>query len=89
MKTAPLSTLRGRRGSLHLVSQWVRPITQRLVCSKAHRRLGPLIGRWNLVLERHFPLRGPSFGGRQGKVSLKALGKRVAADQALMYVLLL
>ena len=37
-------------------------------------------------MERHFPLRAPSlFGGRQGKVSLKALGKRVAADQAVMY----
>ncbi|GJE87794.1 Mpv17/PMP22 family protein [Phanerochaete sordida] len=46
--------------------------------------MGPIIGRWNLFLERNFPLRMPSFGGRQGNVSLKALGKRVAADQILM-----
>jgi len=46
--------------------------------------MGPIIGRWNLFLERNFPLRAPSFGGRQGNVSLKALGKRVAADQILM-----
>lgn len=46
--------------------------------------MGPIIGRWNFFLERHFPLRAPMFGGKQGKVSLWALGKRVAADQLLM-----
>ncbi|KAJ3526130.1 hypothetical protein NM688_g8298 [Phlebia brevispora] len=47
--------------------------------------MGPLIGRWNLLLERHFPLRKhhPYFG-QVGNVSLRALGKRVAADQLIM-----
>ncbi|KAI0343916.1 hypothetical protein BDW22DRAFT_1355142 [Trametopsis cervina] len=49
--------------------------------------MGPLIGRWNFFLERHFPLRSTLvYKGQmqQSKVSLKALGKRVAADQLLM-----
>ncbi|PSR71306.1 hypothetical protein PHLCEN_2v12820 [Hermanssonia centrifuga] len=49
--------------------------------------MGPVIGRWNFFLERHFPLRPSSIRmpqGQQGKVSLKALGKRVAADQLIM-----
>ncbi|KAI0690678.1 hypothetical protein BC835DRAFT_1434334 [Cytidiella melzeri] len=49
--------------------------------------MGPVIGRWNFFLERHFPLRSSViFKGRmqEGKVSLKALGKRVAADQLVM-----
>lgn len=47
--------------------------------------LGPLIGRWNLLLEKHLPLRAlPTRIGHQGKVSLRALGKRVAADQLIM-----
>ncbi|KIP11486.1 hypothetical protein PHLGIDRAFT_114613 [Phlebiopsis gigantea 11061_1 CR5-6] len=48
--------------------------------------MGPVIGRWNVFLEKNFPLRAPSLTGRhgKGKVSLKALGKRVAADQILM-----
>ncbi|KAH8100538.1 hypothetical protein BXZ70DRAFT_1008036 [Cristinia sonorae] len=45
--------------------------------------MGPLIGRWNFFLERNFPLR--SVGANQsGKVSVKALSKRVAADQLIM-----
>lgn len=43
--------------------------------------MGPLIGRWNFFLERHFPLRA---NGSTGKVSVKALSKRVAADQLLI-----
>ncbi|KAF7794115.1 hypothetical protein EIP86_005245 [Pleurotus ostreatoroseus] len=47
--------------------------------------MGPLIGRWNFFLEKHFPLRAPQVRyGQPGKVSLKALGKRVAADQLIM-----
>jgi len=51
--------------------------------------MGPLIGRWNLVLEKNFPLRalaGSSSSGQAaaGKVSGKALAKRVLADQAIM-----
>ncbi|KAH7330737.1 hypothetical protein B0J17DRAFT_580079 [Rhizoctonia solani] len=41
--------------------------------------MGPIIGRWNVFLEKAFPLR--SLGG---KVSMAALGKRVAADQIVM-----
>jgi len=43
--------------------------------------LGPFIGRWHLFLENTVPLR--VLQGT-GKVSLKALSKRVAADQLLM-----
>ena len=51
--------------------------------------MGPVIGRWNFVLERYFPLRSVSVPPGRGKapVSLRALGKRVAADQLFMYVL--
>jgi len=43
--------------------------------------LGPFIGRWHLFLENTVPLR--VLQGT-GKVSLKALSKRVTADQLLM-----
>ncbi|KAI0082244.1 hypothetical protein K474DRAFT_1655605 [Panus rudis PR-1116 ss-1] len=43
--------------------------------------MGPLIGRWNFWLERNFPLRSQSGSG---KVSVRALSKRVAADQLIM-----
>ncbi|KAF5312596.1 hypothetical protein D9619_003338 [Psilocybe cf. subviscida] len=43
--------------------------------------ISPLMGRWNVFLERRFPLR--AIGG-SGKVSFKALSKRVAADQLIM-----
>ncbi|KAI0803069.1 hypothetical protein BC629DRAFT_92946 [Irpex lacteus] len=49
--------------------------------------MGPVIGRWNFFLERHFPLRKSFvFKGQlqESNVSMKALGKRVAADQLLM-----
>ena len=51
--------------------------------------MGPIIGRWNFVLERYFPLRSANMppGGGKAPVSLRALGKRVAADQLFMYVL--
>ena len=44
---------------------------------------GPAIGKWNKFLEARFPLR--TIGG-SGRVSLRALSKRVAADQIIMYV---
>ncbi|KAI0768511.1 hypothetical protein BD413DRAFT_126857 [Trametes elegans] len=44
--------------------------------------MGPVIGRWNFFLEKHFPLR--SLGGNTGKVSLRALARRVGADQLFM-----
>ncbi|KAI0728622.1 hypothetical protein C8Q72DRAFT_833562 [Fomitopsis betulina] len=48
--------------------------------------MGPMIGRWNFVLERYFPLRSANVppGGGKAPVSLRALGKRVAADQLFM-----
>lgn len=52
--------------------------------------MGPILGRWNLFLEKNFPLRAvmnrTSSTGRSdtGSVSLKALGKRVLADQVVM-----
>lgn len=48
---------------------------------------GPLIGRWNLFLEQRFPLRFLN-GHKTGSVSVKALTKRVASDQIIMYVVL-
>ncbi|KAJ6519602.1 hypothetical protein C8R45DRAFT_952056 [Mycena sanguinolenta] len=43
--------------------------------------ISPFLGRWNAFLERQFPLR--ALNGT-GKVSPKALAKRVAADQIVM-----
>ncbi|KAJ7932626.1 hypothetical protein B0H13DRAFT_1956227 [Mycena leptocephala] len=43
--------------------------------------ISPFLGRWNTFLERQFPLR--ALNG-SGKVSLKALSKRVACDQLVM-----
>ncbi|KAL1740556.1 hypothetical protein HDZ31DRAFT_47264 [Schizophyllum fasciatum] len=40
----------------------------------------PLIGKWNLFLERKFPLKSHAHQ----KVSFKSLGKRVACDQVVM-----
>ncbi|THH19716.1 hypothetical protein EW146_g1476 [Bondarzewia mesenterica] len=45
--------------------------------------MSPLIGRWNHVLEKWFPLR--RIGG-SGRVSFGALSKRVAVDQVVMCV---
>jgi len=42
--------------------------------------ISPLLGRWNVFLERRFPLRRR----RTHRVSFKALSKRVAADQVIM-----
>lgn len=85
--TACALTLSARHASLH--SEWAWVSLQRPPLSANHAQIshtGPIIGRWNFFLERHFPLRAPMFGGQQGKVSLWALGKRVAADQLLMCV---
>lgn len=42
--------------------------------------MSPLLGRWNLFLERRFPLRA----WRIQPISFRALSKRVAADQLIM-----
>ncbi|KAH9835771.1 uncharacterized protein C8Q71DRAFT_869934 [Rhodofomes roseus] len=48
--------------------------------------MGPVIGRWNFILERYLPLRSAKLppGGGKAPVSLRALGKRVGADQLFM-----
>ncbi|PCH33428.1 hypothetical protein WOLCODRAFT_64036 [Wolfiporia cocos MD-104 SS10] len=47
--------------------------------------MGPLIGRWNFFLERYLPLRFQGSGPPgSGRVSIRALSKRVAADQLIM-----
>lgn len=54
--------------------------------------MGPIMGRWNLFLEKNFPLKaltGRASSGQSGQVSLKALGKRVVADQSIMFVALI
>ena len=50
--------------------------------------MGPMIGRWNLFLEKHFPLRRLGESAL-GQISGRALGKRVLADQIVMYASLL
>ncbi|TFK41378.1 hypothetical protein BDQ12DRAFT_626793 [Crucibulum laeve] len=46
--------------------------------------ISPMMGRWNTFLEHRFPLRSTLASGGKGKVSFKALSKRVAADQLMM-----
>jgi hypothetical protein len=46
---------------------------------------GPIMGRWNIFLERRFP----SCSAQMGKLSIKSLSKRVAADQLIMYAAVL
>lgn len=48
--------------------------------------MGPLIGRWNVFLERRFPLRigRPSRSTESPRVSIAGLTKRVSSDQLLM-----
>ncbi|KAL0950874.1 hypothetical protein HGRIS_007633 [Hohenbuehelia grisea] len=43
--------------------------------------ISPFLGRWNAFLETKFPLRTVASSG---KISMLALGKRVAADQLIM-----
>lgn len=42
--------------------------------------MAPILAEWNKWIEHRFPLRS-SVGAAAGKVSLAALGKRVAVDQ--------
>ncbi|KZV77614.1 hypothetical protein PENSPDRAFT_679158 [Peniophora sp. CONT] len=46
--------------------------------------VSPVIGRWNKFLEARFPLRLINGSGQAGRVSFRALAKRVAADQIIM-----
>ncbi|KAI0359173.1 hypothetical protein OH77DRAFT_1395873 [Trametes cingulata] len=47
--------------------------------------MGPVIGRWNFFLERNFPLRPVRTSPTDpGKVSIRALARRVGADQLFM-----
>lgn len=48
--------------------------------------MGPLIGRWNALLERRFPLRvgKPLKHAEKSRVSITGLTKRVSSDQFFM-----
>ncbi|KAH9845956.1 hypothetical protein C2E23DRAFT_917661 [Lenzites betulinus] len=46
--------------------------------------MGPVIGRWNVFLEQRSPLRSVGNSTGKGKVSLRALARRVGADQLFM-----
>lgn len=78
-----LSTSSAPLDSLHSVLAWVcaHACTNRQN-DDTYTHTGPLIGRWNFFLERNYPLR--LAGNKTGNVSLKALSKRVAADQLFM-----
>lgn len=80
-----------QNGSVHRRGDWEYDIPRTLRFAAFGFGMGPIIGRWNFVLERYFPLRSANVlsGGEKAPVSLRALGKRVAADQLFMYVLLL
>lgn len=82
MKNLIFMTLCVPSVSFVLVSDWVGEIMCFLwAVTNQFIPKGPFIGRWNLFLENTFPLR--ALAGT-GKVSLKALSKRVAADQLFM-----
>ncbi|PPQ90429.1 hypothetical protein CVT25_014947 [Psilocybe cyanescens] len=98
----PYSTLAVTGGCLNALGDVVAQVAQRTVGKGEHEEvprydvtrtarffaygvmISPFMGRWNIFLERRFPLR--AIKGTN-KVSLKALGKRVAADQLFMRML--
>jgi len=94
-ETHPYRTLALTNGVLNGIGDAVAQISQRFLEGESRTYdpartlrffcfgfgLGPFIGRWHLFLENTFPLR--VLQGT-GKVSLKALSKRVAADQLLI-----
>lgn len=99
-ETHPYRTLAFTNGALNCLGDAVAQLSQHVLGgTKPHEKphiydplrtlrffcfgfgLGPVIGRWNFFLESTFPLRTT---GRTGNVSLKALSKRVAADQLFM-----
>ncbi|KAF7982073.1 hypothetical protein HWV62_30372 [Athelia sp. TMB] len=99
-ETHPYRTLAVTNGSLNALGDIVAQASQSILGDKAieepHRydlartarffcfgfALGPFIGKWNSFLERRFPLR--AVAGGAGKVSTRALSKRVAMDQLVM-----
>ncbi|KAF7320239.1 Vacuolar membrane protein [Mycena kentingensis (nom. inval.)] len=95
----PNSTLAVTGGSLQALGDIVAQVSHNLSPSKPHEKrepwfdpartlrffvfgaaLSPLLGRWNVFLEKQFPLRAVEGG----KASVKALSKRVLADQLIM-----
>jgi len=98
-ETHPYRTLAFTNGVLNGVGDAVAQVSQHFFDEKPHEKphvydpartlrffcfgfgLGPFIGRWHLFLENTVPLR--VLQGT-GKVSLKALSKRVAGDQLFM-----
>jgi len=95
----PYRTLAFTNGGLNALGDAVAQVSQRVLGGKPSDRphiydpfrtlrffcfgfgIGPFIGRWNFFLEKIFPLRTVTG---MGNVSLKALSKRVAADQLFM-----
>ncbi|KII93324.1 hypothetical protein PLICRDRAFT_171099 [Plicaturopsis crispa FD-325 SS-3] len=94
----PNGTLAIAGGCLNALGDGVAQITQNVLAEEHEARpgydalrtlrffafgfaLSPLVGRWNLFLEHRFPLRAQPGVGR---VSLRALGKRLACDQIAM-----
>jgi len=99
-ETHPYRTLAVTNGSLNALGDIVAQGSQKILGDRAiekpHRydlartlrffcfgfTLGPFIGKWNVFLERRFPLR--TVASSSGKVSARALSKRVAMDQLVM-----
>jgi len=98
--TRPRTTLAVTNGTLFAIGDGVAQLTQQMSYKPSVHAdrpnydvqrtlrffafgvgMGPLLGRWNRFLERRFPLR---TGYPSSKVSLLAVGKRVAADQLIM-----
>ncbi|KAI0670126.1 hypothetical protein C8Q78DRAFT_976574 [Trametes maxima] len=98
-ETHPYTTLAFTNGAFNALGDIVAQLTQKVQRPEDRRRqwtydiprtmrffafgfgMGPLVGRWNFFLEHNFPLR---IQGGSGKVSLRALARRVGADQLFM-----
>jgi len=98
-ETHPNATLAFIGGALNALGDCFAQLSQNLLAIRNHEArsgydiprtlrffafgftISPLLGRWNHFLERAFPLRSIKGSSR---VSFRALGKRVAADQVIM-----
>lgn len=94
--THPNCTLALTGGILNALGDVIAQTSQNVSCNDQHRPgwdaartlrffcfgfgLSPLLGRWNVVLERRFPL----CRRRSHKSTFKAVSKRVIADQLVM-----
>jgi len=98
--THPNTTLAVTGGCFNALGDFVAQVSQNIFDRNVHEArpgydfartlrffcfgftISPLIGRWNSFLEHRFPLRLPRRTA--GKVSFKALSKRVACDQVVI-----